>query len=162
MILAVIESFVLNFVLLLVCVINIRNGAVGGVHYYEQPVKDRVVELGLITEKEIKRNYTVSGLFLILALLIAAPLMVFCVNGAETFFDGFIQLTIMYLLCGLFDRVFIDWYWVGHTKAWLIPGTEDLMPYIHKKTWLVKIIGTVKLYPLFAALISWIFTLILK
>ena len=61
MILAVIESFVLNFVLLLVCVINIRNGAVGGVHFYEQPVKDRVVELGLITEKEIKRNNTVSG-----------------------------------------------------------------------------------------------------
>ena len=162
MILAVIESFVLNFVLLLVCVMNIRNGAVGGVHYYEQPVKDRVVELGLITENEIKRNYTVSGLIFMLVLLIAAPIMVFCVNGAETFFDGFIQLTIMYLLCGLFDRVFIDWYWVGHTKAWLIPGTEDLMPYIHKKTWLTKIIGTIIGYPMFAALLSWIFTLILK
>ena len=125
MILAVIESFVLNFVLLLVCVINIQNGAVGGVHYYEQPVKKRVVELGLITEKEIKRNHTVSGIVFMLTLLIAAPFMVFCVNGAETFLDGIIQLTIMYLLCGLFDRVFIDWYWVGHTKAWLIPGTED-------------------------------------
>ena len=34
MLLAVIESFVLSFVLLLVCVINIQNGAVGGVHYY--------------------------------------------------------------------------------------------------------------------------------
>ena len=72
-------------------------------------------------------------------------IVVFCVNGAETFLDGFIQLTIMYLLCGLFDRVFIDWYWVGHTKAWLIPGTEDLMPYIHKKTWLQKTIGTVRI-----------------
>ena len=41
MILAVIESFVLNFVLLLVCVINIQNGPVGGVHYYEQPVQER-------------------------------------------------------------------------------------------------------------------------
>lgn len=157
MILVIIESFVLNFVLLLVCVINIQNGAIGGVHYYEQPVKDRVVELGLITEKEIKRNYAVSGLILISVLLIVAPFMVFCVNGAETFLDGFIQLTIMYLLCGLFDRVFIDWYWVGHTKAWLIPGTEDLMPYIHKKTWLQKTIGTVIGYPLFAALISWVF-----
>ena len=57
MILSVIESFVLNFVLLLVCVINIRNGAVGGVHYYEQPVKDRVVELGLITENEDEAFY---------------------------------------------------------------------------------------------------------
>ncbi|MBO6232033.1 MAG: hypothetical protein IK990_03835 [Ruminiclostridium sp.] len=82
MILSVIESFVLNFVLLLVCVINIRNGAVGGVHYYEQPVKDRVVELGLITENEIKRNYIVSGLVLMFFLIVAAPLMVFVVNGA--------------------------------------------------------------------------------
>ena len=82
MVLSVIESFVLNFVLLLVCVINIRNGAVGGVHYYEQPVKDRVVELGLITENEIKRNYIVSGLVLMFFLIVAAPLMVFVVNGA--------------------------------------------------------------------------------
>ena len=162
MILAVIESFVLNFVLLLVCVINIRNGAVGGVHYYEQPVKDRVVKLGLITEKEIKRNNTISGFVFLSVLLIVSPLMVFCVNGADTFFEGFVQLTTMYILCGVFDRVFIDWFWVGHTKAWLIPGTEDLMPYIHKKTWFGKIIGTVVGYPLFAALISWIFTLILK
>lgn len=88
MILSVIESFVLNFVLLLVCVINIRNGAVGGVHYYEQPVKDRVVELGLITENEIKRNYIVSGLVLMFFLIVAAPLMVFVVNGAETFLTG--------------------------------------------------------------------------
>ena len=61
MILAVIESFVINFTLLLVCVVNIRNGAVGGVHFYEQPVKDRVVELGLITENEIKRNKIVCS-----------------------------------------------------------------------------------------------------
>ena len=159
MIPAAIESFVLNFVLLLVCVINIRNGAVGGVHYYEPPVQKRVVELGLITEKEIKRNNALSGLVFLLVLFIAAPYMVFCINGAESFTEGFLQLTVMYLLCGLFDRVFIDWYWVGHTKAWLIPGTEDLMPYIHKKSWITKIAGTVIGYPLSAALIAGIVTL---
>ena len=60
--------------------INIQNGAVGGVHYYEKPVKDRVVELGLITEKEIKRNYIASGLILMLFLIVVAPLMVFFVK----------------------------------------------------------------------------------
>lgn len=43
MILAFIEGLVLSFILLLVCVINIKNGPVGGVHYYEEPVKERVV-----------------------------------------------------------------------------------------------------------------------
>ena len=31
--------------------------------------------------------------------------MVFFVNGTESFSEWFIQLTAMYLLCGLFDRV---------------------------------------------------------
>ena len=34
------------------------------------------------------------------------------------------------LIMGLFDRLYIDWHWVGRTKAWIIPGTEDLMPCI--------------------------------
>ncbi len=158
MLLAVIESFVLNFALLLVCVVNIQNGAVGGVHYYEQQVQQRVVELGLITEKEIKRNLVLSSLVFLFVLLAAAPFMVFYVNHAVSFSEGFIQLTVMYLLCGLFDRIFIDWYWVGHTRAWLIAGTEDLMPYIHKSSWVKKITGTVIGYPLLAALLAWIFT----
>ena len=32
------------------------------------------------------------------------------------------------LIVGVFDRLYIDWYWVGRTKVWIIPGTEDLMP----------------------------------
>ena len=33
----------------------------------------------------------------------------------------------------LIDRFLIDGYWVGHTNAWAIPGTEDLKPYITAK-----------------------------
>ena len=67
----------------------------------------------------------------------------------------------MYLLCGIFDKVFIDWYWVGHTKVWIIPGTEELMPYISKKVWVKKIVAVVVFYPLLAALASWVMSLIL-
>lgn len=90
------------------------------------------------------------------ALVIVAPLMMIYINHTNAFADGFIQLLIMYMVCGIFDRCFIDWYWVGHTKAWLIPGTEDLMPYIHKETWIKKIVLTVILYPALAALLSWL------
>lgn len=162
MILAVIESFVLNFVLLLVCVMNIRNTPVGGVHWYEKNVQDRVVELGLITHKEIKKNMLLSTIPFMIVILVLAPAAVFFINGAANFMDGFIQLTIILGLCGLFDRGFIDWYWVGHTKAWIIPGTEDLMPYIPPKTWLKKLIGTIVGYPLIAALMSWGMCAILK
>lgn len=159
MVLAIIEGIVLSFVLLLVCVINIRNGAVGGVHFYEQDVKDRVVEMGLITKEQIKRNKLLSFIPFAVGLLILAPVMAFCVNGAETFLQGFAQLTVMYAVCGLFDRIFIDWYWVGRTKAWVIEGTEDLMPYIDGKVWVKKIVLTIVLYPALAALLSWVFML---
>ncbi len=159
MVLSIIEGVVISFVLLLVCVINIRNGPVGGVHYYEQEVKDRVVELGLITKEQIKRNKAISGAVFMAALLIVSPVMAFYVNGAETFLQGFAQLTVMYAVCGLFDRIFIDWYWVGHTKAWVIEGTEDLMPYIKGGIWVKKIVLTVILYPALAALLSWVFML---
>ena len=162
MILTIFEGIIFSFVLLMICVIDIRNGPVGGVHFYEQDVKDRVVELGLITKKEIKKNLMLSGAPLWIYMIFLMPMAVYLINGADSFMKGFIQLTIIFWIGGAFDRIFIDWYWVGHTKAWLIPGTEDLMPYIHKKTWLTKIIGTIIGYPMFAALLSWIFTLILK
>ena len=50
----------------------------------------------------------------------------------------------------------IDGFWVGCTKARVIPGTEDLMPYIpvkvHIKKWLVTLI----VYSAVGALICWL------
>ena len=60
---------------------------------------------------------------------------------------------------GLFDRLFVDWYWVGHTKAWEIKGTEDLKPYIPTKTligkWLVTLVG----FPIITFILTWIIEL---
>ena len=45
----------------------------------------------------------------------------------------------------LIDRFWVDGYWVGHTNAWEIPGTEDLKPYITAKDkgkkWLFGTVG---------------------
>ena len=162
MILAIFEGLILSFILLLICVNSIKNGPVGGVHYYEQDVKDRVVELGLITHGEIKRNAAKSGSVFMFFMLILSPLTVFLINGAKGFGEGFLQLVVIYMICGAFDRIFIDWYWVGHTKAWIIPGTEDLRLYItaedKKKKWIMGTAGMA----LLAAILSGIMALILK
>ena len=63
---------------------------------------------------------------------------------------------------GLFDRLFIDRYWVGKTKTWVIPGTEDLMPYIYGKTLIVKWLFTLIGYPAIAAAVSGIMMLFIK
>ena len=65
-----------------------------------------------------------------------------------------------YMIGNLFDRLFIDEYWVGRTKAWDIPGTEDLKPYIPAKTVLVKTVFTFVGFPLMAAAMAAVLTML--
>ncbi len=158
--LIVIEGLVMCFLLLAVCVVGIANGPVGLVVLYEQDVQDRAVELGLTTKEKIKKSFVVSCIAMFLPVFTLVPFMVYCINGAEGFLEGFWQMTVILLMQGLFDRFFIDWYWVGKTKAWIIEGTEDLMPYIPVKAKIRKWLGTLVMFPLIAALMAWIALLI--
>ena len=152
--LLVIEGIVMCFVLLLICVIGIANGPVGLVVFYEQEVKDRVVKLGLTTKEKIKKTSIITVIALFAPMLILVPFMVYGINGASGFHDGFWQMLVILMISGLFDRIFIDWWWVGHTKAWVIPGTEDLMPYIYGKTLIRKWIGTIFGFPILSAVLT--------
>ena len=158
--LLIIEGVGMCFVLLLICVIGIANGPVGLVVFYEQEVKDRVVELGLTTESKIKKTSMITMIALFVPMLVLVPFMVYGINGAEGFWDGFRQMFVILMISGLFDRIFIDWWWVGHTKAWIIPGTEDLMPYIYGKTLVTKWLGTLVVFPILAAILAGIMQLI--
>ncbi len=150
----IIEGLVLCFVLLMICVIGIANGPVGMVCMYEQDVQNRVVELGLTTKAKIKKSLVISGIAMFLPLFTYVPFVVYFINGAVGFWNGFWQMSAIMWVMGVFDRLFIDWYWVGHTKSWLIPGTEDLMPYIPKKALRLKWTFTLVGMPMIAAVIA--------
>ena len=156
-----IEGLILSAALYAICAWGIHNGAVNMVFLYEQDVKDRVVEMGLTTHEKIhagKKKFASFGLLLYFAYTI---ICVFVINGARGFMPSFLQFTGILLIMGVFDRLYIDWYWVGHTKDWIIPGTEDLMPYIPVKMHLLKWVYTLVLYPAIGALICWIVNLFL-
>ena len=158
----IMEGLGLGFLLYLVCAIGIRNGAVGMIHLYEQKVQNRAVELGMTTEEEIKkRSLRFKGLC-IPAYMFYVLLCVYAINGARGFWPGFWQALVILSIMNLIDRFLIDEYWVGHTKAWIIPGTEDLRPYITVKDKQRKwIIGTVGM-AVIAAVLSGIMALILR
>ena len=67
------------------------------------------------------------------------------VNGARGFLAGLWQLLLILSVMNLADRLGIDGWWVGHTKAWIIPGTEDLRPHItaadKRKKWMAGTVG---------------------
>ncbi len=158
--LLIMEGAVMCFVLLIVCVVGIANGPVGLVLLYENDVQERVVELGLTTKEKIKKNLIISCIAMFVPLFLLPPLMVYGINGATDFWDAFWQMSIILWIQGLFDRFFIDWYWVGKTKAWEIPGTEDLKPYIPTKTLIGKWASTILLNPIIAAIVAGVVSMI--
>ena len=156
------EGIVLSFIVLVACVVGIANGPVGLVVLYEREVWERCIENGLTTKAKIMKNGNRFKLFSIPLMLAVVLLSAYGINGAGTFWEGFTQMTIILLIEGLFDRLFIDWYWVGKTKAWNIDGTDDLKPYIYGKTLIGKWVFTLVGYPMIAAILAGIMSLILK
>ena len=159
--LIIMEGIVLCFILLIFCVIGIANGPEKFTVFYEKDVQDKAIELGYTTKKSIKKQTIISIIVLYLPCFILVPLMVCYINGAKEFSEIFIQsLLIMYIM-GLFDRIFVDWYWVEHTKAWDIPNTEEFKPYIPKKMKLAKWLGTIVGFAIIALIIAWVMSSII-
>ena len=156
MIIAVVEGVAMCFVLLIICVVGIANGPAGMVFFYEKEVQEKAIELGLTTRETINKRKMTTYTALLVPQLLFVPLMVYLVNGAQDYKTATVQMTVIYLISGLFDRLFIDWYWVGKTKAWIIPGTEDMMPYIYGKTLIGKWVSTLIGFPILAIIISWL------
>ncbi len=140
-----IEGLVLGVLLVSICAVGIRKGAVGMVHLYEPEVQARCVELGLTTFEKIKHNSIVFKAVCLPGYIAYVFVCVYAVNGARDFVTGFWQLLVMLSVMNLIDRFLVDGYWVGHTEAWVIPGTEDLRPYINsatkRKKWLFGTLG---------------------
>ena len=81
----ILEGFGLGAVLVLVCAVGIRKGAVGMVHLYSAAVQQRCVKLGLTTHERIKQN---SLIFKVVCVPVYIGYLLVCVygiNGARSF-----------------------------------------------------------------------------
>ena len=158
----VIEGILLGALLVLFCAVGIHNGAVNMVFLYHQDVQDRCVKNGLITQEKIRRNMKLFKGLGIPAYLVFVLVSVYLVNSARGFWPCFWQMFAILSIVNLIDRLLIDECWVGHTKAWEIPGTEDMKPYINRKDKIGKwLIGTVG-FAILCAILSGIMTLFVK
>ena len=158
----IIEGIGLGCLLYIFCAIGIRNGAVGMVFLYDRKVQERAVKLGLTTEETIRKRGRLFRTVGLSGYLLYVIICVYGINHAKGFPTGFLQCFVILSVMNLIDRFLIDEYWVGHTTAWVIPGTEDLRPYISvaekKRKWLMGTAGMLVI----SAVLSGIMTLILK
>jgi hypothetical protein len=157
-----IEGLLLGIVLVLFCADGIRNGAVNMVFLYHQDVQDRCVKNGLITREKLGKNRKLFKGLAIPVYFVFVLVSTYAVNGARGFWPGFWQMFAVLSVVNLIDRLLIDEYWVGHTKAWEIPGTEDMKPYINRKDktgkWLMGTVG----FAVLSAILSGIMAMILR
>ena len=154
----ILEGLGLGALLILVCAGGICKGAVGMVHLYSPEVQDRCVKLGLTTHKKIKRNALIFKAFCVPGYIAYVLGCGYALNGAKGFVQGFWQLLVILSVMNLIDRFWVDGYWVGHTNAWTIPGTEDLKPYItakdKQKKWLFGTVGMAVIAAVLAAIMT--------
>ncbi len=142
----ILEGLGLGALLMLICAVGIRNGAVNMVHFYSEKVQQRCVESGLTTKEKIKRKAIMLKVVCLPLYIAYLWICVYVLNGSQGFLTVFWQSFVIIFTMNLIDRFIIDELWVGHTKAWIIPGTEDLMPYITKtdkcKKWIASLVSS--------------------
>ena len=157
----IIEGLGLGALLFLVCAVGILGGAVGMVHLYDKKVQERVIQRGMTTESAIRKHSIIFKAVCIPGYMIYVLVCVYAINGARGFLEGFWQMLVILSIMNLIDRFLIDGYWVGRTDAWIIPGTEDLRPYItardKQRKWIMGTVGMAVI----AAALSGIMCLIL-
>lgn len=111
---------------------GVRDGAVNEIYFYPKPVQERAISLGLTdwaTIRRKKRRFMIPFLLILLAALL---LIIGLWNGVSDFKTAYWQALLFLEVMNWFDGIVIDRLWVGHSKIWIIPGTEDL-PFV--QTW---------------------------
>ena len=112
--------------------IGVRNNALNGLYFYPKPVQEKVYELGLTDRKTVekKRKRFMIAFFAVMA--VALVLIIRVWNGIQSFWAAYLQALIFLEVMNWYDGIVIDRLWVGHSRFWVIPGTEEI-PFV--QTW---------------------------
>ena len=112
--------------------IGVGDNALNGLFFYPKPVQDRVYALGLTDRETVgrRRKRFMTAFFAVMAA--ALLLVIRAWNGVRTFWPAYWQALLFLEVMNWYDGVVIDRLWVGHSRFWVIPGTEDI-PFV--QTW---------------------------
>lgn len=110
----------------------VRGGAVDGLYFYPKPVQERAVEIGLTTQDDICRKRKRFMVLFYIVMLAALLLIVSFWNKVSDFKTAYLQSVLFLEVMNWYDGIVINKVWVGHSKFWVLPGTEDI-PFV--QTW---------------------------
>ena len=112
--------------------IGVGDNALNGLFFYPKPVQDRVYALGLTDRETVgrRRKRFMTAFFAVMAAALLVVIRDW--NGLRAFWPAYWQALLFLEVMNWYDGVVIDRLWVGHSRFWVIPGTEDI-PFV--QTW---------------------------
>ncbi|MBQ6019719.1 MAG: hypothetical protein IJL26_05995 [Clostridia bacterium] len=112
--------------------LGVGNNALNGLYFYPKLVQEKVFELGLTDRETVARKRKRFMIPFFLVLLAALVLIIGLWNGVNAFRSAYLQALLFLEVMNWYDGIVIDRLWVGHSKFWIIPGTEGI-PFV--QTW---------------------------
>ena len=112
--------------------LDVGNSALNGLYFYPKPVQERVYALGLTDRETVARKRKRFMIPFFLVMLAALVLIVGLWNGIRSFQPAYLQALLFLEVMNWYDGIVIDRLWVGHSRFWIIPGTEEV-PFV--QTW---------------------------
>lgn len=112
--------------------IGAGNNALNGLYFYPKPVQEKVYELGLTDRETVAKERKVFMIAFFAAMAAALILIIRVWNGIQSFWAAYWQALIFLEVMNWYDGIVIDRLWVGHSRFWVIPGTEEI-PFV--QTW---------------------------
>ena len=122
------------FCALFTLMVKIAVGAnpLNGLYFYPKPVQEKVFALGMTDRETVARKRKQFMIPFVLVMLSALVLIIGLWNGVRRFWPAYWQALLFLEVMNWYDGICIDRLWVGHSRFWIIPGTEDI-PFV--QTW---------------------------
>ena len=112
--------------------LGVGNNALNGLYFYPKPVQERAFAIGLTDRESVAKKRKRFMIPFMIVMLCALLLIIGLWNGIHDFWPAYGQALLFLEVMNWYDGFVIDRLWVGHSRLWIIPGTEDI-PFV--QTW---------------------------
>ena len=111
---------------------SVRGGAINGLYFYPKAVQERAYKIGLTDRETVKKKRIRFMTLFYIVMLSALVLIIVVWNRVSDFKTAYLQALLFLEVMNIYDGIVIDKLWVGHSKFWILKGTEDI-PFV--QTW---------------------------
>jgi len=97
----------------------------GAKHQIQARTGTRVSAGGVTSRETVDRKRKYYRILFFLVLVGALLLIIGLWNGISVFCPAYFQALLFLEVMNWYDGIVIDRLWVGHSKLWIIPGSEQ-------------------------------------